>query len=76
MTIKQSTTKELDGAGYVFSGKLARIIADLHQIKESNAERRFREMENEDIIEKKLVDNPSGGNKVVAYRLKVKDTLF
>lgn len=72
-TIRFSVVKELDGKGYVFGGKLARIVADLHCCKESNVERRCRELENEEIIERKLVDNPSGGNQVVAYRIKPKE---
>lgn len=70
-TIKHSIIKELNSGEWIFGGKLARIIADKHQVKESNVERRCRELENEERIESHLVENPHGGNRVVQYRIKI-----
>ena len=72
-TIKHSIVKELEITGdWVFGGKLARVIADKHQAKESNVERRMRELCNEGFIEHRYVENPSKGNKVVQYRINSK----
>ena len=71
MTIRESIIKFLEeNDGLQFGGHIARNVAMLHECKESNVERRIRELENEGKIERQLVENPSGGNKVVAYRLK------
>ena len=71
MTIKNSIIRFLEEQGGLqFAGKVARAVAEIHLAKESNVERRMRELENEGKIERELVDNPAGGNKVVAYRIK------
>ena len=70
MTIKESIIRYLEEQGTLqFSGKLCRAVAEIHLCKESNVERRCRELENSGTIERHLLANPSGGNKVVAYRL-------
>ena len=69
-TIKQSIIRFLEEQGGLqFAGKIARAVAEIHLAKESNVERRMRELENEGKITRELVDNPAGGNKVVAYKL-------
>lgn len=75
MTVKYSIVKELEGKDYQFAGRIARVVADLHRKKESNVERRMRELENEGVIERKLIPNPGGGNDVVAYRIRPKDPI-
>lgn len=71
MSIKTEIIKELEYFGdWEFSGKLCRKVADLLKRKESNVERRCRELVESGWIEKKLVDNPQGGNQVVMYRIK------
>ena len=69
-TIKQSIIQFLEEQGGLqFAGKIARVVAEIHLAKESNVERRMRELENEGKITRELVDNPAGGNSVVAYKL-------
>ena len=72
MTIKQTAIQKLEElGGWQYSGRISRLVADLHQCKESNAERRLMELEDEGLIESQLVDNPNGrGNRVVQYRVK------
>lgn len=70
-TIKNSIIRFLEEQGGLqFAGKVARAVAEIHLAKESNVERRCRELENDGKITRELVDNPAGGNKVVAYRIK------
>ena len=71
MTIKNSIIRFLEEQGGLqFAGKIARVVAEIHLAKESNVERRMRELENESKITRELVENPAGGNRVVAYRIK------
>ncbi|MEK7112315.1 MAG: hypothetical protein AAB875_03220 [Patescibacteria group bacterium] len=70
MTIKNSIIRFLEEQGGLqFAGKIANAVSEIHFCKPSNCERRMRELENEGKITRELVDNPAGGNKVVAYRL-------
>mgnify|MGYP001561318034 CR=1 FL=1 len=70
MTIKESIIRYLEEQGGLqFSGKVCRAVAEIHLCKESNVERRCRELEVEGKLERQLADNPSGGNKVVLYRI-------
>lgn len=73
MTIRESIIKFLEeNDGLQFGGHIARNVASLHECKESNVERRIRELEDDGKLERKLLDNPNGrGNKVVAYRLSM-----
>ena len=72
MTIKQTAIQKLEElGGWQYSGRIARLVADIHSCKESNAERRLRELEDEGLIESQYVPNPNGrGNRVVQYRIK------
>lgn len=69
-TIKHTIIKTIEGNGWMFGGQLARAVAMIHECKESNVERRMRELEDEGTLERRLVDNPKKGNKVVQYRIK------
>lgn len=71
MTIKESIVQFLEEQGsWQFAGRVARAVAESHQAKESNVERRMRELEDSGTIERQLVANPAGGNRVVQYRVK------
>lgn len=71
MTIRESIIKYLEeNPSWQYAGRIARVVAESHEAKESNIERRMRELEDESKIESQYVVNPNGrGNKVVQYRL-------
>lgn len=76
-TIKHTSIKVLENNNdWMFGGQLSRIVSGIHECKESNAERRFRELQDEGRIQSRYVPNPKGHNKVVQYKIKHKDTLF
>ena len=76
MTIKQSIIRYLEeNKDWQYGGAISRAVAEIHLCKESNVERRQRELEDESKIESWYVVNPNGrGNKVVQYRLKPMQT--
>src|SRR3990167_8168835 len=71
MTIKESIIQFLEeNPDWQFGGAISRAVAQIHECKESNVERRQRELEDEGKIESRYVTNPNGhGNKVVQYRI-------
>src|SRR3990167_2074171 len=71
MTIKESIIQFLEeNPDWQFGGAISRAVAEIHECKESNVERRQRELEDEGKIESRYVVNPNGkGNKVVQYHL-------
>ena len=72
MTIKESIIRYLEeNKDWQYGGTISRAVAEIHLCKESNVERRQRELEDEGKIESQYVTNPNGrGNKVVKYKLK------
>jgi predicted transcriptional regulator len=74
-TIKQSLLGFIDDK-WQFSGYISRTIGDQLGKKESNIERRLRELENEGKIERRLVQINNQGSWVVQYKIKIKQTLF
>lgn len=77
-SIRQTCVEELEKFDdCVYGGRIARIVADIHLCKESNVERRLRELTEDDVILRDYVDNPKKrGGKVVVYKYKPKETLF
>lgn len=71
-TIKESIIRYLESnPGPQYAGAIARVVAEIHECKSSNCERRMRELEDEGKIISEYVANPNGrGNKVVRYSLK------
>ena len=65
------------GDVWTYGGKLAREVRELTGTKESVVERRCRELVNENVLEKKLVQIDGVGPRVVMYRIieQVEDTL-
>lgn len=57
------------GKNWIYGGKLAREIRELTGTKESVVERRCRELVNEGILEKQLVQIDGVGARVVQYRV-------
>lgn len=71
MTIKEYIIQKYEEIGdWEFSGKVARQIAYELGKKESNLERRMRELENEGYLEKDYQQINGKGRKVVKYRIK------
>ena len=62
------------GKSWIYGGKLAREVRELTGTKESVVERRCRELVNEGILEKQLVQIDGVGARVVQY-LVVKEDL-
>ena len=58
------------GKSWIYGGKLAREIRELTGTKESVVERRCRELVNDGILEKQLVQIDGVGAKVVQYRIQ------
>lgn len=58
------------GDVWTYGGKLAREVRELTGTKESVVERRCRELVNENVLEKKLVQIDGVGPKVVMYRIQ------
>lgn len=76
-TIPQAVEEYLsDKKDFVFGGQIARAVGWKLGKKESNVERRLREMQNEGVLENRMVQVNGKGNKVVVYKLKVKENLF
>jgi len=73
MTIPQTIVKALIGRDWVFGGELAREVGGVLKKKESNIERRMREMDNE--LEQRYVQIDGKGPHVVQYRLKRKEPI-
>ena len=71
-TIKNSIIRYLEeNPDWQYGGAISRAVAEIHLCKESNVERRQRELEDEGKIESQYVTNPNGrGNKVVQYKLR------
>lgn len=68
MTIKQSIINYLEEqGGWQYAGKIARVVADIHSCKESNCERRMRELVKAGIIDRELIKLEGVANKVVRY---------
>ena len=72
MTIKESIIQFLEeNNDWQLGGAISRAVAQIHECKESNVERRQRELEDAGTIESQYVVNPNGrGNKVVQYKIK------
>ena len=70
MTIKKIIVQHYEGIGdWAFAGKVAREIAYKEILKESNVERRMRELVKSGTLERRLVDVEGVANKVVQYRI-------
>lgn len=64
--------REQQKSFWIYGGELARAVAGILKKKESNIERRMREMDEE--LEQRYVPNPNGkGCPVVQYKLKSKE---
>ena len=61
------------GKSWIYGGKLAREVRELTGTKESVVERRCRELVNEGILEKQLVQIDGVGARVVQYRVVKED---
>ena len=75
MTIVQAITHEMSKpereGKFFYGGQIARRVADILNLKESNVERRLREMTDEGKLEAIYVSNPKGkGSRVVMYKIK------
>ena len=57
------------GKSWIYGGKLAREVRELTGTKESVVERRCRELVNENVLEKQLIQIDGVGPKVVMYRV-------
>lgn len=69
MTIKQLITQYLEEQGdWTFGGKIEDHIRSLAGAKASNASRRCRELENGNVVERRLIHLE--GKQVVQYRIK------
>ena len=70
MTIKQVIIQRYEELGdWAFAGKVARELAYNLVLKESNVERRMRELVKSGVLERRLVEVEGVANKVVQYRI-------
>ena len=69
MTIKSSITKYLEENGRSWGGDIARKVGHELKKKESNVERRCRELEDAGVIRASYAQVEGQGNKCVMYEL-------
>lgn len=70
-TLHESITKEFEEIGsWEFAGKVARKLSPILQTKESNLERRMRELYQKGVLERRLVKIEGIVNKVVSYKIR------
>lgn len=72
MTARNLILQKLSDGAWWYGGTLERAF---DTYKPSNISRRCRELENEGKIESQLVSIEGLGNKVVQYRLKIKEPI-
>ncbi len=67
-TIRQAIVLQTENKGWEYAGIIAREIGMMLSKKESNIERRLREMAEDGILERRLVKVDGKGANVVQYR--------
>lgn len=70
-TLKFAIIKEFEKhKDFVFAGVVSNKLAYNLGVKASNLERRMRELHEAGRLERAMLDNPRGNNKVVGYKIR------